>query len=85
MGTDEIDEIGPVDYLLAEWPGRQPQGEVAPRLIDLVERGLIRLLDFAVIAKAVGRLGRSTRDLRRRRRGRGVRGLRRRLFRPPLR
>jgi hypothetical protein len=52
MSTDEIDEMGPVDYLLVQWPGRQPQGEVAPHLIDLVERGLIRVLDVAVIAKA---------------------------------
>ena len=51
MGTDEIDEMGPVDYLLVEWPGRQPNGEAAPYLIDLVERGLIRVLDLAVIAK----------------------------------
>jgi hypothetical protein len=51
MGTDEIDEMGPVDYLLVEWPGRQPHGEVAPYLIDLVDRGLIRVLDIAVIAK----------------------------------
>ena len=51
MSTDELDEMGPVDYLLIEWPGRQPEGEVAPYVIDLVERGLIRLLDLAVIAK----------------------------------
>lgn len=44
--------MGPIDYLLVEWPGRQPTGEVAPHLIDLVDRGLIRVLDFAVIAKA---------------------------------
>ena len=51
MGIAEIDEMGPVDYLLVEWPGRQPNGEVAPYLIDLVERGLIRVIDLAVIAK----------------------------------
>ncbi len=51
MGTAEIDEMGPVDYLLVEWPGRQPNGEVAPYLIDLVERGLIRVIDLAVIVK----------------------------------
>ncbi len=51
MSTDELDEMGPVDYLLIEWPGRQPEGELAPYVIDLVERGLIRVLDLAVIAK----------------------------------
>jgi hypothetical protein len=48
---DESVEMGPIDYLLVEWPGRQPNGEVAPHLIDLVERGLIRILDLALIAK----------------------------------
>jgi uncharacterized membrane protein len=44
-------EMGPIDYLLVEWPGRQPNGEVAPHLVDLVDRGLIRILDLALIAK----------------------------------
>jgi hypothetical protein len=44
-------EMGPIDYLLVEWPGRQPNGEVAPHLVDLVERGLIRILDLVFIAK----------------------------------
>ncbi len=42
---------GPVDYLLVEWKGRQPEGEVAPHLIDLVERGLIRILDLRFLVK----------------------------------
>jgi uncharacterized membrane protein len=53
MSADEqFDEMGPIDYILVEWPGRQPNGEVAPHLIDLVDRGLIRILDLAFIAKA---------------------------------
>lgn len=48
---DETIEMGPVDYILVEWPGRQPNGEVAPHLVDLVDRGLIRILDLALIAK----------------------------------
>jgi uncharacterized membrane protein len=48
---DESVEMGPVDYLLVEWPGRQPKGEVAPHLVDLVDRGLIRIIDLALIAK----------------------------------
>lgn len=48
---DESVELGPIDYLLVEWPGRQPNGEVAPHLVDLVDRGLIRILDLALIAK----------------------------------
>ncbi len=44
--------MGPIDYVLVEWPGRQPTGEAAPHLIDLVDRGLIRILDLTFIAKA---------------------------------
>jgi hypothetical protein len=44
--------MGPIDYLVIEWPGRQPTGEAAPFLVDLVDRGLIRILDLAFIAKA---------------------------------
>ena len=43
---------GPVDYLLVEWTDLQPNGEVAPYLIDLVDRGLIRILDLRFITKA---------------------------------
>jgi hypothetical protein len=49
--VDEL-EMGPIDYLVVEWPGRQPTGEAMPHLVDLVDRGLIRLLDLAFIAKA---------------------------------
>jgi hypothetical protein len=48
---DETIEMGPIDYLLVEWPGRQPNGEVAPHLVDLVDRGLIRILDLLFVAK----------------------------------
>lgn len=47
---DEL-EMGPIDYVLVEWPGRQPNGEVAPHLVDLVDRGLIRILDLAFVTK----------------------------------
>jgi hypothetical protein len=50
-GEGQLTEMGPIDYLLVEWPGRQPNGEVAPHLVDLVDRGLIRILDLAFIAK----------------------------------
>ena len=48
---DQASAIGPIDYLLVEWPGKQPNGEVAPHLVDLVDRGLIRILDLVFIAK----------------------------------
>lgn len=51
MNADEHTEMGPIDYVLVEWPGRQPNGEALPHLVDLVERGLIRIIDLAFIAK----------------------------------
>lgn len=44
-------EMGPIDYLILEWPERQPSGEATAYLIDLVDRGLIRLLDLEFVAK----------------------------------
>jgi hypothetical protein len=52
LNGDDLNEMGPIDYILVEWPGRQPNGEVAPHLVELVERGLIRILDLAFITKA---------------------------------
>ena len=52
MSMNEFEEMGPIDYIVVEWPGRQPTGEAAPHLVDLVERGIIRILDLAFIAKA---------------------------------
>ena len=50
METSE--ELGPIDYVLVEWPGRRrPHGELAPHLVDLVDRGLIRILDLTFIEK----------------------------------
>jgi Family of unknown function (DUF6325) len=43
--------MGPIDYLVIEWPDRQPNGEAAPFLVDLVDRGLIRVIDIAFLAK----------------------------------
>ena len=49
-GTDL--ELGPIDYLVVEWPGeKQPTGEALPLLVDLVDRGLIRVLDLAFVRK----------------------------------
>jgi hypothetical protein len=51
LSTD-AEEMGPIDYLVIAWPGRQPTGEAAPLLVDLVERGIIRVLDLIFITKA---------------------------------
>jgi hypothetical protein len=47
----EIEEMGPIDYIVLEWPGKQPSGEVAPMIVDLADRGIIRVLDIAFMIK----------------------------------
>jgi Family of unknown function (DUF6325) len=48
----QLDEMGPVDYVVLEWADDQPpSGEVQPLLLDLVDRGIIRILDIAFLAK----------------------------------
>jgi hypothetical protein len=49
-------EMGPVDYVVLEWKGDQPiSGEVQPLLLDLVDRGIIRIIDIAFVAKSEDR------------------------------
>ena len=49
--TDNIDELGPVDWIVVEFPGSKFNGEIAPVLQDLVERGLIKVLDLMMLRK----------------------------------
>ena len=48
--SDDIEEMGPIDWILVEFSG-PPTGAAAPHLLDLVERGLIRVLDLVVVNK----------------------------------
>ena len=51
MGTNEI-ELGPIDYLVVEWPpGKEPTGEGLEHLVDLTGRGIIRVIDLAFVMK----------------------------------
>ena len=53
VSTEQLEEMGPIDYVVLEWNGDQPvTGEVMPLLLDLVDRGLIRILDLAFLDKA---------------------------------
>jgi hypothetical protein len=51
VSTTEL-EFGPIDYLIVEWAAdKQPDGRALPHLVDLVDRGLIRILDLAWLRK----------------------------------
>src|SRR6185437_8375866 len=49
--SEQIEEMGPIDYIVIEWPNEQPTGEAIPLILDLVDRGIIRLLDIAFLVK----------------------------------
>ncbi|MET0999869.1 MAG: DUF6325 family protein [Marmoricola sp.] len=49
--TNDVAEMGPVDYLVVEFPGSRMTGEGLPLLVDLVDRGLIRVLDLVFVKK----------------------------------
>jgi hypothetical protein len=49
--ADDIEEMGPIDYVVLEWPSGQPTGEAGPMIIDAHDRGIIRILDVAFMAK----------------------------------
>jgi hypothetical protein len=44
-------ELGPIDWIVVEFPGSRFNGRIAPALADLVERDLIRVLDLLVLKK----------------------------------
>jgi Family of unknown function (DUF6325) len=54
MGATEIDELGPVDYLVVEFPAGKSNfsGEMAAELASLAESGTIRVLDLLILHKA---------------------------------
>jgi hypothetical protein len=43
--------MGPIDYLVVEFPGNKMTGEGFPILVDLVDRGIIRIIDLAFFIK----------------------------------
>jgi len=49
--TINIDELGPVDWIVVEFPEPKFHGQIAPILKDLEDRHLIRVLDLIFLAK----------------------------------
>jgi hypothetical protein len=55
MMTDvSLDELGPVDYLIVEFPAGASNftGEMATELLSLVDRGIIRVIDVLILTKS---------------------------------
>lgn len=49
--TDDASEMGPIDFLVMEFDGDRLTGESLPLLVDLVDRGIIRILDLVFVRK----------------------------------
>ena len=49
--ADDLDQMGPIDYLVLEFPGNRMTGEAFPLLVDLVDRGIVRILDLVFVRK----------------------------------
>jgi hypothetical protein len=45
------DPIGPVELIMIDFDGNTFNGDVAPALFDLVDRGIVRIIDLSVIIK----------------------------------
>jgi hypothetical protein len=45
----ELQEMGPIDYLCVEFPEGSLNGTALPLLVDLVDRGVIRVLDILFV------------------------------------
>src|SRR3712207_3132483 len=49
--ASDLDLMGPVDYLVVAFPTDRMTGEAFPLLVDLVDRGVIRILDLVFLRK----------------------------------
>jgi hypothetical protein len=43
--------MGPISYVIVEFPGNKMTGQGLPILVDLVDRGLIRILDLTFVTR----------------------------------
>ena len=48
---DDTDGLGPISYLIVEFPGNKMTGDGLAALVDLVDRGIIRVLDLLFVKR----------------------------------
>ncbi len=49
--AEDADTMGPISYLIVEFPGNRMTGDGFAALIDLVDRGVIRILDLEFVRR----------------------------------
>ena len=50
--TDEVEAMGPISYLIVEFPGNKMTGAGLAALVDLVDQGVIRILDLEFVTRS---------------------------------
>lgn len=43
--------FGPIDFIALEFPGNQFKGEILPDIFELVDQGIIRVIDLVIVMK----------------------------------
>jgi len=46
-----VAEIGPVEYVVIGFPGSRFNGDIVPAMREVVDAGLVRIMDLAFVAK----------------------------------
>jgi hypothetical protein len=47
----DVDDLGPVEFLVVAFPGSRFSGEIVPALLDLVESGIVRIIDLVFVSR----------------------------------
>jgi hypothetical protein len=59
--TDELDEMGPIDFVVLEYPPGRGAGPGMRELLDLVDHGVVHVLDLVFVRKGTdGGVSRAT-------------------------
>ncbi len=53
MTDEDLVDVGPIDYLALEFPEARVNGEGLAALLDLVDKGTIRILDLRAVKREV--------------------------------
>jgi hypothetical protein len=53
MTDEDLVDVGPIDYLALEFPEARVSGEGLAALLDLVDKGTVRILDLRAVKREV--------------------------------
>jgi hypothetical protein len=50
--TDDLDGLGPVQFMIVKFPGSRFTGAIVPALRELVDSGTVRIIDLGFVTKS---------------------------------